>query len=67
MTDRNCPTGKVRFPNRLAANTALLKAWKAHSEGDTTRRERNSYPCPDCSGWHLTSWTDDEYKTRTGS
>lgn len=62
--DQTCPTGKVRWPNRLTANKALLKAWKSHSNGDTHRRERSAYLCETCSGWHLTSWTENQYRTR---
>lgn len=48
---RSC--GKRRFGDRIAAELAL---GRIAAKGDV--RERcpvRTYPCPACSGWHLTS------------
>jgi hypothetical protein len=47
-----CRSGKLRFVHRKAAEEALAKA--QHST-DVRRAEVRVYPCPQCSGFHLTS------------
>lgn len=54
-------TGKRRFRDHREAVKALRGAvTKRHfAEIDgvpTHRRERRTYECSACSGWHLTSW-----------
>jgi hypothetical protein len=49
-----CPSGKVRYRDRVAALLAMASAHRS----DGSRRakiEKRAYPCPDCHGWHLTS------------
>lgn len=47
-----CPrTGKARFRDRIAAQLALT----GMDNTDPKRRERRTYRCPLCRGWHLTS------------
>ncbi|KMM44867.1 hypothetical protein CWIS_13650 [Cellulomonas sp. A375-1] len=49
-----CPSGKVRYRDRLDALLALSKIGRK----DSPRRpgsEQRAYPCPRCKGWHLTS------------
>lgn len=48
---KSCPTcGKVRFPRRKVALTALNAA--KHRYGKNVTRV---YQCPYCGDWHLTS------------
>lgn len=49
----HCRTGKIRFINENEAKLAL-----ASCRGSVARRrhECRVYHCPDCNGWHLTSW-----------
>lgn len=49
-----CPTGKIRYRDRVAALMALAST---HRKDGSSRPklERRAYRCPDCHGWHLTS------------
>lgn len=47
---RTCPSGKIRYPNKLGAKIAVASL-ERHGKG------RRIYKCPDCFGWHLTSQT----------
>lgn len=49
-----CPSGKRRYRDRIGAQLAL--AIIRHRR-NSRRRETRAYPCPTCSGWHLTSKT----------
>lgn len=54
MKQRGCPSGKVRYRDRLGALLALSKIGRK----DSPRRpksEGRAYQCPRCKGWHLTS------------
>ncbi len=56
MGRRSCPTtGKVRFFDHKDAVRALHSIKSAVGQGLGTRKERRSYECPFCKGWHLTS------------
>ncbi|MEV7364285.1 hypothetical protein [Streptomyces sp. NPDC091299] len=46
-----CPTGKLRYRDRIAAQLALTRI----DNLDPRRREQRTYRCPTCRGWHLTS------------
>lgn len=47
-----CPSGKIRYPDKLAARVSLVSARRNH---DGRRAVENRvYRCPDCAGWHLT-------------
>ncbi|GAB2758984.1 hypothetical protein [Streptomyces bullii] len=46
-----CPTGKLRFRDRIAALLALGRIDNA----DPRRAEKRAYRCHLCHGWHLTS------------
>lgn len=50
--------GKIRYATQRAADHML------HSIDRTNpaRREKNSYHCTACDGWHLTSWTLAEHE-----
>ena len=58
-------TGKRRFRDHRYAVRALHNAARCRAEAhvhglETIRRERRSYLCEECNGWHLTSqaeWT----------
>lgn len=60
-----CENGKLRYRSREQAQAALVKARHAavtaEALGRSSRhREKRSYACPTCAGWHLTSsaaWT----------
>lgn len=45
---KRCPSGKVRFRDRIAADLAL-----AGPVGD--KGSVRTYECPLCNGWHSTS------------
>lgn len=51
-----CRHGKRRYFTRLDAEVVL-----AGLRRDPARREKRSYECPACHGWHLTSKTLEEY------
>jgi hypothetical protein len=56
MGRRSCPTtGKVRFFDHKDAVRALHSIKSAVGQGLGMRKERRSYECPFCKGWHLTS------------
>lgn len=46
-----CPTGKLRYRDRVAALLALGRI----DDIDPRRGEKRAYRCPRCRGWHLTS------------
>lgn len=48
-----CPTGKLRYRDRIAAQLTLAGI----DNLDPRRREQRAYRCPACRGWHLTSQT----------
>lgn len=49
---RGCLRKKYRYTSQYDANTAVLKAW---ARGEQAR----PYRCRHCSGWHLTSQTEE--------
>lgn len=51
-----CADGKRRYFNRGDAELVLANL-------GPQCREKRSYECPGCHGWHLTSQTLDEYRT----
>lgn len=56
MGRRSCPrTGKVRFFDHKDAIKALHVIMGKPDHESDKRRERRSYECPFCKGWHLTS------------
>jgi hypothetical protein len=46
-----CPTGKLRYRDRIAAQLALTRIDNANPD----RGEKRTYRCHLCRGWHLTS------------
>jgi len=59
MGRRSCPTtGKVRFFDHKDAVRALHFIKGEAGYGSGKRKERRSYECPFCKGWHLTSQPD---------
>lgn len=44
-----CATGKLRYPDKLAAKIVLAKAQRQD------HGELRAYRCEFCRGWHLTS------------
>jgi hypothetical protein len=47
-----CECGKMRFPNRVAAERTLVTLWRRRSH---RRQERRAYECEMAPGtWHLT-------------
>ena len=55
---RACPTGKVRYRDKLSA-TRAVQTIQTYSTRD--RKAVRAYECGQCHGWHLTSW-----ETRAG-
>ncbi|WP_306359212.1 hypothetical protein [Nocardia sp. CC227C] len=55
-----CAVGKRRYFLRMDAE--LVLAGIDHT--DPARRERRSYRCQVCDGWHLTSWTVEQFSAR---
>ena len=51
MKSRRCPSGKVVYRDRIAAQVALLKASRSDSH---RRQEQRIYHCTLCPWWHLT-------------
>ena len=49
-----CPSGKVRYRDRLDALLALSRIDRKDSPR-RSKSEQRAYPCPRCKGWHLTS------------
>jgi hypothetical protein len=43
---------KVKYPDRVSAELALLDTWRSRS---SRRAETRAYECLLCNGWHLTS------------
>ena len=59
MGRRSCPTtGKIRFFDHKDAVRALHFIKGEARYGSGKRKERRSYECPFCKGWHLTSQPD---------
>ena len=59
MGRRSCPTtGKIRFFDHKDAVRALHSIKGEAGYGSGKRKERRSYECPFCKGWHLTSQPD---------
>lgn len=52
-----CAIGKRRFMTRSDAEIVLA----CLDRTDSARREKRVYCCPACDGWHLTSWSLEEY------
>lgn len=50
MRRSGCGSGKIRYPDELAARTALV-----FMPDKEKRREARVYRCPRCGGFHLTS------------
>ncbi|ROQ69199.1 hypothetical protein EDD93_3696 [Streptomyces sp. 840.1] len=48
----SCPTGKIRYRDRLAAAIALASTSRSTA---SRREEARTYRCRQCRGWHLTS------------
>ncbi len=48
-----CPSGKVRYHDRIKAQLVLASIRKKHER--RPKGERRAYECPKCHGWHLTS------------
>lgn len=44
---------KIRYRNRLDAKIALAST---HASRGSKREETRIYRCPECRGFHLTSW-----------
>jgi hypothetical protein len=49
-----CPSGKVRFRDRIAADLALATIQRRDRPG-RDKLEVRVYRCADCRGFHLTS------------
>ncbi|MFE2997339.1 hypothetical protein ACFXG4_20280 [Nocardia sp. NPDC059246] len=49
--------GKIRYATQREADLALATLDRTNP----ARREKNSYRCTACDGWHLTSWTTTEH------
>lgn len=54
VVDTVCPTGKIRYRSEYEASVALASC-RRPGRRRWRRRERRSYQCPWCNGWHLTS------------
>lgn len=50
--------GKIRYATQREADHTL----HALDRTNPARREKNSYRCTTCDGWHLTSWTLEEHE-----
>jgi hypothetical protein len=47
---------KIRYRTAAGAKLALWRIWyDRYLRGKRQRRERRTYACPHCGGWHLTS------------
>jgi len=46
---------KVRYRDEIAAKLALATI-QNQDKASRPKAERRAYFCPDCRGWHLTSW-----------
>lgn len=49
-----CPTGKSRYRDEIAAKMAL-SAVQHQDKSWRPKLEQKAYRCPLCRGWHLTS------------
>lgn len=59
MSDMDCVSGKLRYPNRQDARNALAGVRARRRQHRQRRKcEGNYYPCEHCSGYHLTTLTD---------
>lgn len=56
-----CPSGKIRYCDRVAALIALseLAVKRGRQKQRARLDERRAYRCQKCLGWHLTSYPDD--------
>ena len=51
-----CPTGKIRYRDRVAAMIELSKIdYRMRSKKGRLKQERTIYRCNRCSGFHLSS------------
>lgn len=54
----DCPTGKIRYRDKVAALIALskidLRSKRKKGKG-RPKHERDAYRCSQCNGFHLTS------------
>jgi epoxyqueuosine reductase QueG len=53
-----CPTGKIRYRDRVAAMIALSKIEmrsKRKRGKSRPKHERTAYRCKECAGFHLSS------------
>jgi len=46
---------KFRYRDEIAAKLALATI-KNQDRASRPKTERRAYSCPECRGWHLTSW-----------
>jgi hypothetical protein len=56
------PCDKVTYCSKKDANIVLRKIIEM---GGNHRKPIRSYECNRCGGWHLTSWTWEDYKQRS--
>lgn len=54
MRPTGCRTGKRRFRDRMAAETALAEIARKDDQS-RPKTEARAYHCPTCCGFHLTS------------
>ncbi len=52
--NRACPTGKIRYRDRIAALLAIASTRRTDGP-KRAKGEKRAYRCPQCHGWHLTS------------
>lgn len=57
MPTTRCAIGKRRFMTRSDAEIVLA----CLDRTNPARREQRVYCCPTCDGWHLTSWSLEDY------
>lgn len=54
----NCPTGKIRYRDRVSAMISLSKIemrTKRRKGKERPKHERTAYRCSQCRGFHLSS------------
>jgi len=54
VPERAC--GKTRYVNSSTAQAALVVIARYGDRDPDGRIPVRAYPCPECEGWHLTSW-----------